>query len=103
MDEFTADAFVNREDPIPVISVSSQPAEDSPRPAGRDNDNVSVASALSARRLKQKFQGMKSDAKSLGDYGSRFYLGKILGMSPKLWPANLPLSTLTALLSAFLQ
>ncbi|KAL2369717.1 hypothetical protein RJZ57_005865 [Blastomyces gilchristii] len=88
MDEFTADAFVNREDPIPVISVSSQPAEDSPRPAGRDNDNVSVASALSARRLKQKFQGMKSDAKSLGGWSAGSSLQERL--LTKLWQQVLP-------------
>ncbi|OJD25860.1 hypothetical protein ACJ73_02769 [Blastomyces percursus] len=88
MDEFTADAFVNRKDPIPVVSVSSQPDEDSLNPAGRDSDNVSVGSVLSARRLKQKFQGMKSDAKALG--------GRTAGSSlqerllTKLWQQVIP-------------
>lgn len=54
MDEFTADAFANRDEPIPEVSIKE--ADDSPKQrAGRSGGR------LSARYLKGKLLDAKSD------------------------------------------
>ncbi|KAK2812724.1 hypothetical protein FQN50_001052 [Emmonsiellopsis sp. PD_5] len=61
MDEFTAEAFVNRDDPIPVIQITPRTSNDSPRPAEKDSDSKS---RLSARRLRDKLYDVGSESKA---------------------------------------
>ncbi|EDN10765.1 conserved hypothetical protein [Histoplasma mississippiense (nom. inval.)] len=77
MDESTP-AVVNREDPGPVISVSSHSVENSPSATGDKTSHDSVGSGLSARRLKNKFKGMKSEAKALNDWATGSSLQELL-------------------------
>ncbi|KAK2734283.1 hypothetical protein FQN55_002831 [Onygenales sp. PD_40] len=61
MDEFTAEAFVNRDEPIPVIQITPRTSDDSPRPAEKDSDSKS---RLSARRLRDKLYDVGSESKA---------------------------------------
>ncbi|PGH35763.1 hypothetical protein GX50_01345 [[Emmonsia] crescens] len=88
MDGFTADAFVNRKDPIPVTSSPPHSSEDSPSPAGKKGGNASAKSGLSAQRVKQKFQDAKSDAKAMGDWTAGVSIQERL--LAKLWQQVIP-------------
>ncbi|OAX85552.1 hypothetical protein ACJ72_00090 [Emergomyces africanus] len=93
MEDITADAFVNRGDPVPVISKSQRSNEhDPPSPAGKKSDNDSVISGLSARRLKQKFMDVKSDVKAKGDWTAGLSIQERL--LAKLWQQIIPVEGL---------
>ncbi|EEH07533.1 peroxin 24 [Histoplasma capsulatum G186AR] len=81
-------AVVNREDPVPVISVSSHSVENSPSATGDKTGHDSVGSGISARRLKNKFKGMKSEAKALSDWATGSSLQELL--LTKLWEQVIP-------------
>ncbi|OJD12345.1 hypothetical protein AJ78_07037 [Emergomyces pasteurianus Ep9510] len=89
MDDITADAFVNRGDPVPVISISHRSSEGDLSRAGKKNDIDSVKSGFSARRLKQKFKDVKSDVKAKGDWTAGFSIQERL--LEKLWQQVIPM------------
>ena len=64
MDEYTADAFVNREEPIPVFSVpgSHNPSSD---PKGK-RDRLKESLAGSKDKLKEKLHDTGSGSKEYG-------------------------------------
>ena len=64
MDEFTADAFVNREEPIPVIAVSGNDTPSSDPKGKRERLKDSLAGPSS--KLKEKLHDASSGSK---DYG----------------------------------
>ncbi|PGH12163.1 hypothetical protein AJ79_04457 [Helicocarpus griseus UAMH5409] len=85
MDEFTAEAFVNREDPIPVISITPRSSEESNYPIEKGSSSDSVKSGLSANRLKQKIQ----DVKTKSDWTPGLSLQERL--LAKLWQQVIPM------------
>ena len=64
MDEFTADAFVNRDEPIPVIAVSGNetPSSDGKGKRERLKESLSGTNA----KLKDKLQDAGSGSKEYG-------------------------------------
>ena len=69
MDEFTADAFVNREEPIPVIAVPGNDAPSS-EPKGkreRFNETLKGTSSKLKDKLHEHGQGSKEYGQSLQD------------------------------------
>ena len=64
MDEYTADAFVNREEPIPVIAVSGSDSPSSDPKGKRDRLRDSLTG--SKDKLKEKLHDTSSGSK---DYG----------------------------------
>lgn len=64
MDEYTADAFVNREEPVPVIAVSGSDSPSSDPKGKRERLKESLGG--SKDKLKEKLQDAGSGSK---DYG----------------------------------
>ena len=62
MDEFTADAFVNRDEPIPVLSI---PGNEPSEPKGK-RDRLKEALSNKTSKVKDKLHESTSDTK---DYG----------------------------------
>jgi hypothetical protein len=58
MDEYTAEAFANREDVIPVVAVNA--TEDKPSPPGADGARDSLKRAISPSRLKSRPQDIST-------------------------------------------
>jgi Integral peroxisomal membrane peroxin len=68
MDEYTADAFVNRDEPLPLISVTADDVLDSPSDADVPGKRPRLKETLSASRLKEKAQNnASSKAESFQD------------------------------------
>ncbi|EEH47210.1 uncharacterized protein PADG_03308 [Paracoccidioides brasiliensis Pb18] len=88
MDEFTADAFVNSEDPIPVFSIKHGSNDGSAGPAEKPGGDHSTRSRLSAHRLKQKIYDVASDSKAKMDWGAGPSLQDRL--LTKLWQQVIP-------------
>ena len=64
MEEFTADAFVNREEPIPVIALSGNDSPSSDPKGKRDRLKDSLSG--SKDKLKEKLQDTSSGSKEYG-------------------------------------
>lgn len=65
MDEFTADAFANREEPVPVLSVSGPDTSSSDTVKGK-RERLKESLSGSKDKLKDKLQDTGSGSK---DYG----------------------------------
>lgn len=64
MDEFAADAFVNRDEPIPVLATQSSETSSSDTKGKRERLKESLPSATS--KLKDKLQDASSGRKEYG-------------------------------------
>lgn len=65
MDEYTADAFANRDEPLPVLTITPEPGNGS-----QESDNSSrakIRKTLSASRLKERIQDAGSGAPGRSD------------------------------------
>jgi len=62
MDEYTADALVNRDDPIPAINLSGSDAQSSDSGSKRQK----IKDSLSASKLKDKLQNVASSKSEPG-------------------------------------
>ena len=66
MDEYTADAFVNRDEPIPVFTLpGNDPSSSSSEPKGK-RDRLKEALSNGTAKAKDKLQESTTDRK---DYG----------------------------------
>lgn len=64
MDEFTADAFVNRDEPIPVLAIPGSDSQSS-EPKGK-RDRLKEALSNKTARAKDKLQDSTSSNKEYG-------------------------------------
>ena len=59
MDEYTAEAFANRDDPVPLISVTHSDAEGSSSEVDKRGQRDRLKQSLSASKLRSKAQDLK--------------------------------------------
>lgn len=59
MDEYTADAFANRDEPVPLLTVTYSDAEASSSEAEKEGKTQKLKRSLSPARLKEKAQDLK--------------------------------------------
>ena len=61
MDEYTADSFANRDEPLPLISVTADDVRDSSSEVETPGKRVRLKKALSASRLKEKLDSSSNN------------------------------------------
>lgn len=61
MDEFTADAFANRDEPIPLLSVPYSDIDTSSSEAERDSGRKRLKKSLSPSHLREKARGISNE------------------------------------------
>ena len=59
MDEYTADAFANRDEPVPLLTVTYSDADGSSSEVEKQGKRQRLRSSLSTSRLKEKAREMK--------------------------------------------
>lgn len=66
MDEYTADAFANRDDTIPVLTVTTSDGVSTDTPVETEGRRGKIEKSLSASRLQEKLQDVHSSKNEPG-------------------------------------
>ena len=70
MDEYTFDAYANRDEPVPLLMVTPSDVEGSSSDIDSESRQARIKSSLSASKLKAKAQDIAADRKEKLDQSS---------------------------------